>query len=304
MKLKTPILLSILLILSISACSPDQQNNPVEPGESADPTWQFQQQLRAAGKVILSNPAELSFSISGHVEELNVEQGDQVSEGDMLTKLDTSSLEQEVALRESDLAVAKANLARVMVGPSQGDFIQAENDLIAAESTRPLSVAQSTMQVADIASAQAYLEYLNTLPLPEDVNLAQAGVDRAERDVEAALARMERATLKSPISGDIIEILVNTFEYAGAGQTIIRLSDVNDLSVELEMDEIDVATINIGDNAKVTFEALPGGLVIGVVTRITPNTNNDDAKDFIVELKLLEIPIGLRWGMSAEATFD
>jgi len=304
MKLKTPILLSIVLILSISACSPDQQNNPVEPGESADPTWQFQQQLRAAGKVILSNPAELSFSISGHVEELNVEQGDQVSEGDMLTKLDTSSLEQEVALRESDLAVAKANLARVMVGPSQGDFIQAENDLIAAESTRPLSVAQSTMQVADIASAQAYLEYLNTLPLPEDVNLAQAGVDRAERDVEAALARMERATLKSPISGDIIEILVNTFEYAGAGQTIIRVSDVNDLSVELEMDEIDVATINIGDNAKVTFEALPGGLVIGVVTRITPNTNNDDSKDFIVELKLLEIPIGLRWGMSAEATFD
>ena len=305
MKFKSLIpFLILILTLLISACSSDQPANPIDSGENVDPTWQFQQQLRAAGKVILSHPIELSFPISGQIEELKVDQGDIVSVGDILVLMDTSLIQKEVAQRESDLAVAKANLARVLVGPSQAEIVQAESDLIAAESTRPLTAPQRTMQAADIAYAQAYLEYLNTLPIQEDINLAQAGIDSAERDIEAALARMEKATLKSPINGDIIEILVNTFEFAGTGQTIIILSDLNELSVVLWMDEIDAARISLGDNATVSFEALPRITVLGIVTKISPNSDVTDPRDFNVELKLLEIPKDLRWGMSAEATFD
>lgn len=302
-KSQIPFILSIL-VLTISACSSGQPTSPTGFSENIDPTWQFQQQLRAAGKVTLSQPIELSFPISGQIEEFNVEEGDSVTVGDVLAQLDTSLLEKEVAQRESDLAVAKANLVRVLVGPSQAEFTQAENDIIAAESSLPLNSAQRTLQVADITSAQAYLDYLNTLPLQEDISLAQAGVESAERDVDAVLARMERATLKSPINGDIIEILVHTYEFAGAGQTIIILSDLNELSIVLWMDEIDAAGISLGDNALVSFEALPGVSAGGVVTKISPNSDLSDPRDFNVELKLLEIPTDLRWGMSAEASFE
>lgn len=295
---------SVFMLLIISACSTNQGTNTSEPEISANPTWQFQQQLRSSGKVILSNQVELSFAISGQIEEMNVVDGDYVSRGDTLAKIDTRLLNQEISQRGYDLDVANANLERIKVKPSPADISRAEYELVAAETTRTLTAAQRTLQVADIASAQSNLEYLKSLPLPEDVRLAQAEVDRAQNSVVVAIARLERASLNSPINGNVIEVLVNAFEYTGAGQPIIRISDVNDLSVELEMDEIDVATINIGDNANVIFEALPGELVTGVVTRITPNTKNDDSKDFIVELKLLKIPTGLRWGMSAEATFD
>ena len=296
--------LAITFLLLISACSSDQPTDSLGSDENIDPTFQFQQQVRASGKVILSNSIELSFPISGQVVELEVDDGDIVSEGDILAMLDTSSLEQEIAQRESDLAVARANLARVLVGPSQADLLQAESDLVAAESFRPLNTAQRTMQAADIAAAQAYLDYLNNLPLKEDVDLAQSEVDRAKKEVEAAMARMERATLKSPINGNIIELLINSFEYVQAGRTIILLSDVNDLSVVVGMDEVDAAKISMGDDALVTFEALPGVKVRGLVTRISPISNTTDSRNFNVELKLLEIPEGLRWGMSAEATFE
>jgi len=294
----------VFMLLTISACSSDPGTSTVDPEVVANPTWQFQQQVRGSGKVILSNPFELSFSIAGQIVDMNIENGDHVSTGDTLAQLETNLLDQEISQRESDLNVAKANLKRIMVGPSQADISRAEYELVAAETTRTLTAAQRTSQEAAIASAQSNLEYLISLPLPEDVNLAQAEVDRAQNNVEAAKARKERTFLISPIDGDVIEVLVNSFEYAGAGQSIIRIGDVHDLSIDLELDEIDVATINIGDNAKVTFEALPGDLVIGVITRITPSTVNNNTKDFIVEIKLLEIPNGLRWGMSAEATFE
>jgi HlyD family secretion protein len=115
---------------------------------------------------------------------------------------------------------------------------------------------------------------------------------------------MERAILQSPIDGNVIKVLVKPYEYAGTGQPVLEISDADDLSVHLSMDEIDVAKISMGDKANVTFQALPGETAIGVVTLITSNPNNDNPNRFIVELKLLDVLPGLRWGMSAEAKFE
>jgi multidrug efflux pump subunit AcrA (membrane-fusion protein) len=296
--------ISILLIFLIVSCSSNRESSPTDTELSADPTWQFEQQVRATGKIILSNSLDLSFAITGNVVELLVAEGDTINQGDVIAHLDTRLLEQEIANAEADLEVAKANLARALVGPSQAEFIQAGNDLIAAQAIRPLSAAQATIQVVDIDSAQARLDHLDSLPLPEDVALAQADVDRAQTRVVSTQARLERSVLVAPINGTVLEVFIHAYEYAGIGQPVVRLSDINDLSLEVWMDELDVPGLSIGDEVTVTFEALPGVSAQAVITSFSPILDINDPRDFVVELKLLDVPDGLRWGMTAEVSFS
>ena len=165
-------------------------------------------------------------------------------------------------------------------------------------------MVQATIQVADINSAQARLDYLESLPLSEDVALAQADVDRAQTSVDSAKIRLEKSVLVSPINGTVIDVFIHAYEYAGIGQPIVRLSDLNDLSVEVWMDELDVAGLSIDDKATVTFEALPGISAQAIITSFTPNMDINDPRDFKVELKLLDVPDGLLWGMTAEVSFN
>ena len=87
-----------------------------------EPIWQFEQGIRATGKIILIYPLDLSFTITGNVVELLVADGDTVDPGNVITRLDTRLLEQEIANAEADLEVAKANLARILVGPNQEEL--------------------------------------------------------------------------------------------------------------------------------------------------------------------------------------
>ena len=70
------------------------------------------------------------------------------------------------------------------------------------------------------------------------------------------------------------------------------------------MDELDVAGLLLGDEATVTFEALPGISAQAVITSFSPNLDINDPRDFKVELKLLDVPDGLRWGMTAVVAFN
>lgn len=294
----------LIMIFLIPGCSSLQETPPTNYQQDVEPTWQFEQGTRATGIVTLSNHLDLSFTIIGNVVELLVEEGDRVNQGDVIAQLDTSLLEQEIAEAEADLEVAEANLVLARMGPSQAKIIEAENDLLAAQAERPKNMAQATIQVTDINSAQAELDHLNSLPLPEDVAKAQANVDRAQTKVDTAREVLEKSVLLAPIDGTVLEVFVHAFEYAGRGDPIVRLSDLNDLSVEVLMDEIDVVGLSIGDEVTVTFEALPGVSAQAVLTSFSPNLDSKDARDFIVELKLLDMPDGLRWGMTAEVSFS
>jgi RND family efflux transporter MFP subunit len=266
----------ILLTFLTTGCSSIVENSPTEIYTSADPTFQFDQGMEARGKIILSHQLDLSFTISGNVVELLVEEGDRLNQGDMIARLDTKLLEQENSIAEADLKAAKANLERVLAGPSNAEIIQGENDLIAAQAIGPL---------------------------PEEVAIAQADVDRAQTRVDSADARLEGSVLYAPINGTVLEVFVHAYEYAGTGQPVVRLSDLNDLSVEVLMDELDVVGLSIGDEVPVTFEALPGITTQAVIISFSPNLDINDSRDFKVKLKLLDVPENLRWGMTAEVSF-
>jgi multidrug efflux pump subunit AcrA (membrane-fusion protein) len=139
----------VLVFLILCSCVPTSQNTitPVSPTQIPEPEFEFNQEIRIRGKVIILDQLNLSFPMSGVVLELLVEKGDNVQQGDVIARLDTSSLLDDIARAEGELAIAKAILERDSAGPHDPEIEVAVIEVTAIASQPTLNSAQATAQV-------------------------------------------------------------------------------------------------------------------------------------------------------------
>jgi multidrug efflux pump subunit AcrA (membrane-fusion protein) len=296
----------IVFALLLAGCSTTVGARPAEL-EMIVPTptvlndeWNPGLEIRSTGKVVLTKEYNLSFPISGQILEVLVEEGDFVQAGDTIAQLDTTAILSEIAKAEGELAVAQAKLERAMAGPHESEITEAEIQVTAIAVKTPVSRAEATAQASDLAAAQAHLAYLLDLPLPEDVALAQAEVDQAQRTVDSAKAQLKLALIVAPADGTVVRILLNAHEYARAGETVVQMSDLGRLSIQTKLYDFEIVGVNVGNTATISFDALPGVNVEGTVYSILPDENDDQGGRYTVMIRLNEIPEGLRWGMTAK----
>jgi multidrug efflux pump subunit AcrA (membrane-fusion protein) len=290
-------------------CSPQPAENiPVTiPAPVATPTeqeWNFDTDIRASGEVILTEEINLSFSIAGLLNELLVEEGDFIHAGDVIARLDTTTLDNDVSRAEAALIVAQANLEQVKAGPNEAQITEAENDVAAISAQRPIGIAQREIQVANLAAAQARLDFLLAQPLPEVVAVSEANVSQTSTNLEIAKSRLALAELVAPMDGTVTNVFVEAHEYTGIGQPIVQLSDLTQLSIETEIDDIELVGIALGDQVAISFQSLPGIEASGVVTYIEPNDVENRSGIFTILVEFSEIPNGVRWGITAEVFFQ
>jgi membrane fusion protein (multidrug efflux system) len=100
----------LVLIVLLAGCSRQQPDASAPTLVAPVQDWQGDASVRATGRVVLVHQADLSFPLSGQIVSWSVKEGDSVHQGDVLVRLDTTILEDEVAQSEAALAVAQANL--------------------------------------------------------------------------------------------------------------------------------------------------------------------------------------------------
>ena len=298
----------IFFILVMVGCDEpaDLRSSDIEslpPNEiTPENVWNPDSEIKLKGKVILSEVYNLSFPISGQIEKLMVDEGDFVHAGDTLAQLDTTALLVAIAESEGKLAVSQAELDQVMVGPHEYVIAEAQFQATAIASQSTGTISETIVLEAEKAATQARLDYLLAQPLPEDVAIARAEVTQAQLNSNAKKAQLELATLITPVDGFVVDIFLNSHEYARVGETVIRISDLNKLSVQTEMYDFEIVRINVGDSAWITFDALEDIEIKGFVSSIEPDESNPQVGMYIVTIQLYDIPKGLRWGMSAEVS--
>jgi len=204
----------------------------------------------------------------------------------ILNGMESIASETDVRLAEAELALAKAELneaeqeqERLKEGPNQAD------------------VALLEAQIA--VAARDYKIYKDG-PDPDDVTLAEARLENAKAQLTAAEAQLADLELIAPFTGVVSELNINTSEWVTPGQPVLLLADLDHLLVETtDLGEIDVAQINIGETAIITFDALPEEVVEGTVTSIAPKASQGSGVNYRVILEMSEVPAALRWGMTA-----
>ena len=194
---------------------------------------------------------------------------------------------------EADIAVAQANLAtaqarvdeaqreweRVKEGPNQADVALLE---------------------AQIDSANRDYQIYKDGPDPDDVAVAEARLENAKAQLAAAESALSDLELAAPFAGVVSELNINPSEWVSPGQPVLLLADLHHLQIETtDLGEIDVAQIQVGDVASITFDALPDIVVSGVIQSIAPKAAAGSGVNYTVVLEMDEIPAALRWGMTA-----
>lgn len=154
---------------------------------------------------------------------------------------------------------------------------------------------------AQLTQAQANLATMEAGPSEAQLKAARAQVEQARIALEIAESNLEKATLKAPFAGVIAVVNVKMGEAAGGGPAFV-LVDTSVFHIDVTVDEVDVARINLGQPLTVTLDALPGEVINGKVDQIAPTaTVNGGVVSYAVRLVLDATDAPLRAGMSATA---
>jgi len=144
--------------------------------------------VSAKGEILPKKRANLSFSLGGRLKEWAVEEGDQVQAGQLLGRIASPEVEQAVPQAQAAVDVARAQLARAQAGARPEELAQADQAVAAAQAGVQSAERQRAAAVARLEAAQAAFAELRRGARPEDIAVAQANRDKAREAVKQAQA--------------------------------------------------------------------------------------------------------------------
>lgn len=196
-------------------------------------------------------------------------------------------------LRAAELRLEAAQIrltsARIGAGPR---LEEAEARVRAAEAQR------------DVAAAQ--LAQLQAGPADQEITLAETDVAQAQLALEEAQLALERSERLAPFDGTVGRVEVREGEQIRQGDPLLTLGDLSTLRVETtDLDEIDVAKVEVGQSVDVTFDAFPDRVFQGRITRINPMAApGGGGVNYTTIIALEELAPEIRWGMTAFVDID
>lgn len=211
----------------------------------------------------------------------------------------------EAALRQAEQSVELAKAAFDTARQSEITGIAAaEQQAVQARASLDKLNAgadKSQLTAAQASVAQAQAAVARTRPDPTKAQQAQAaaGVAQAQAALELAKINRERAELRAPFDGVIATVTIDPGDPSNTGaQPAVRIVDVSKLEVDVQISDVDIARVQVGQRAEVRADALPDNVYTGKVSYIAPTaTAAGTLRTFLVRVQL-DNQDKLRAGMS------
>jgi HlyD family secretion protein len=204
------------------------------------------------------------------VKEVLVDEGDLVKPGQVLVKMDTITLESQLAeakasqaSAQEQLAVAKASIARSTT----------QNQLAKIEKSRAGALVQAragSQRDLDVRSATVNTTRASIAEEIAKLSVAQQQVKVAEANVATIQSRIDDATLTSPVLGRVLYRLAEPGEVVDAGGKVLTLVNLEDVYMEIFLPSNRAAAIRIGSEARLEVDYLPDHVVRGYVSFVSP----------------------------------
>lgn len=154
-----------------------------------------------------------------------------------------------------------------------------------------------------VLQAQAQLEQLMAGPNEFDLQRTNLQIEQANVNLNHALEDYANTYLIAPFDGVVSRMGIERGSIVSRGSSVLQLTDVGNLQVTIQVDEIDLTRVEVGLGAVISSEALPGVLMDGVLTRIAPRSRNvDGVIVFDVDVDVNDPSALLRVGMSVDAS--
>lgn len=227
----------------------------------------IEQSIEAVGEVYAKEQVDVGAQVSGQITKLYVKIGDRVKEGDLIAQIDKDKQQNELDITKAQLASAKANLESKKVA------LEIANSQYKREQKLYNNKATSLENLETLKN-NFYTLQANVAELNAEVVQLEIKLKNAEKDIGYT-------TITAPMNGIIINVAVDEGQTVNANQntpTIVKIANLDEMEIRMEIAEADVNKIKIGTAVKFSILNDPETKYEAQISSIDPaNTTTSDA---------------------------
>ena len=272
---------------------------------------------------------QTSFAVSGAKASVEIAQKDvenlnvavqQAQNNINQMKAMLAAAQADLERNKADLKLAESEFNRHQQLVEEGIITKSQFDSVKSRHEQAIAVVNAQKARIDQLNVQVRDAELGVDRARSSLASAQERVKQGQAQLNQQMDQFNKTTRLSPIDGVVSSLPVKVGEYALASFSstpLLTVADMSQINAEIQVDETDIADVQVGQKTKVKVDALGSieidGEVIekgaSAITRsgqaiTSSSTSSQEAKDFLVKIKLNpteEIRIKLRPGMSATA---
>ena len=221
---------------------------------------------------------------------------DALSAGNLLTRTVTIAVRNAGGLTTAQAATASINGVS-SIGSAVFGY-QAERTLTAQAAGTVTAI--NVQEGAEVAKDDILIG-LSGDDLTESIQSASESLRSAEISMQNLQDAMNNYTITAPINGTIIEKDAKAGDAAKAGDTLCIVYDLSYLEMSINVDELQISSISVGQKVQITADAVPDKTYVGTVTRVSmKGASNGGTTTYPVSIRIDDTD-GLRPGMNANA---
>lgn len=307
-----PALLVLILIIVVIA-----ERGGNKTGYITEPVQRHALDLTvtATGNLRPTNQVQVGSEVSGRIDSVLVDVNDRVAQGQVLARINTDVIEDQIKQAQANLNSAHATVAQA------GATLDVDTAQLARLQEVYRLSAGKVPAKTELETAEA-----NVKRDRASVATAQAGVASAQAQLSSAITNRDRAVIRSPVAGVVLARQVEPGQTVAASfntpTLFVLAEDLSQMQLRVNVDEADVGNVHAGQAANFTVDAYPGRAFPAVVERIdlaSTNTASTAASgtgtqattgqansvvNYEARLSVANADGLLRPGMTATATID
>ena len=225
-----------------------------------------------------------------------VDVNDKVKKGQVLVELDTAKLNDQVTRSRAALGAANSAVAQ-----SAATVKEARSNFARLEEVARLSGGKVPSK-AELDTGRATLDRA----LADEAS-ARANVTQAQATASTDDTNLSKASIRSPIDGMVLSRTVDPGNAVAASLQAVTLftmaEDLSKLRLQVNVDEADVGSVQVGQKASFTVSAYPSRKFPATTTRVAyGSTTTDNVVTYMTQLEVDNSDLTLRPGMTASST--
>lgn len=241
------------------------------------------QTVAATGKIQPEVEVKISSEVSGEIIELPVQEGQTVVKGDLLARINPDLVQSALSQAQASLQNMRAGLAQAKASLKRAELNYQRNKPLYEKEVISKSTWDQIVSDYEIGEANVQSAYYN--------------VQSAAANVKQSRDNLERTTIYAPMSGTISSLDVELGERVVGtaqmtGTEMMRVADLVNMEVEVDVNENDIVKINVGDSANIEVDAYLKREFKGIVTEIANSAEAsltaDQVTNFKVKVRVLE----------------
>jgi HlyD family secretion protein len=230
--------------------------------------------VSASGKIQPRTLVNISADTMGRVVDLAVEEGQRVQKGQFLLQIDPRNLTTAYNQSQASLAASRSTIdqLRVSIDGARTNLKAAQDNLVRQQQLWKQGL--TTREQLEAADNQVKVRQSELASQERQIETQRLRMQQEQAVVENAKLNLSKVRIESPITGIITRrnieegetVVIGTMN--NAGTVLLTVADMSVIEAEVEVDETDIPTVELGQTAKVTIDAMPGKTFAGKVTEI------------------------------------